>query len=591
MLLKFIRLLQPNERRRLALFIPLVLFAAGVEVLGVAAVIPFLAVLADPASVRGLPVVGPAIAAIGIEDDARLVRWMGFLLVGTILVANTVMIVKQYWVMRFTWGLNTSLSVRLLRHYLAQPYVFTLSQNTSVLVNKLIEEVRKIVDTGFRMALEVVVRIVIITSILAFLIALDPVLATVVFGGIGVAYAGIFALSRGALRRFGREAIEASAARVKAVNEAMGGFKDLKVTGRELYAHARYEAPTRRYGNLQSWIGAISTLPRYAFEAIAVGGMVLVATLLAGRDGNFAATVPILGAYAVAGLRLLPSIQALFSAFARMRAVSASLDLVEADFREAIAEDHALEPVPIALSLDRSIHLEDVWYSYPGTNRPVLEAVTMTIERGTSVAFVGRTGSGKTTLVDVVLGLLEPERGAVLVDGASVTREQRRAYRRLFGYVPQSIFLVDDTIARNVAFGVPDGELDMEAVRRACRAAQILDFIEEELPDGYETVVGERGVRLSGGQRQRIGIARALYHEPRVLVFDEATSALDVHTEQLVYEAFEELAREHTIIVVAHRLVTAEHADHVFVLDHGRIVDEGSPTEVLARYQDGAVVM
>ena len=583
-------MLQPSERRRLLLFIPLVLFAAGVEVLGVAAVIPFLAVLADPASVRELPVVGPAIAAVGIDDDGQLVRWMGFLLVGTILVANTVMIVKQYWVMRFTWGLNTSLSARLLRHYLAQPYVFTLSQNTSALVNKLVEEVRKIVDTGFRMALEVVVRIVITTSILAFLVALDPVLATAVFGAIGAAYAAVFGLSRSALRRFGREAIAASAARVKAVNEAMGGFKDLKVTGRELYAHGRFEAPTRRYGILQSYIGAISTLPRYAFEAIAVGGMVLIATLLAGRDGDFAATVPILGAYAVAGLRLLPSIQSLFSAFARMRAVSASLDLVAADFREAIADDLSLQPAPTAMPLEHSIDLDDVWYRYPGTSRPVLEAVTMSIKRGSSIAFVGRTGSGKTTLVDVVLGLLEPERGVVSVDGVAITPEQRRPYRRLFGYVPQSIFLVDDTITRNVAFGVPDAELDLEAVRRACRAAQILEFIERELPDGFDTVVGERGVRLSGGQRQRIGIARALYHQPRVLVFDEATSALDVHTEQLVYEAFEQLAREHTIIMVAHRLVTAEHADHVFVLDHGRIIDEGPPSEVLARYQDGALV-
>lgn len=567
---------------------PLLVISALAEVVGVAAVIPFLSLLAAPDSLATVPFVGEFIVTQDIGDSLAALRWVGLALAGTILLTNLLVIATNWWLHRFAWGLNHSLSSRLMRHYLAQPYVFMLTRNTATLVNKVIVEVRQLITDGFRAALEVVTRSVIIVALVAFLVVLDPFMAGVAFLVFSVAYGSVFWLSRAYLRRIGREAVAAGAARLKAANEALSGFKDIKVAGRETSALARYEAPSQRFSEVQGSVMIISTLPRYALEAVSVGGMVLVATLLAGREGSFGELLPLLGAYAFAGLRLMPAMQSLFNAAARLRFTRASLEAVEADLREVRGdEDDALGSLPDPMPLSDAIVLRGISFRYPAAEGLALQEVDLVISKRSSLAIVGRTGSGKSTLVDILLGLLTPDQGGILVDGKPVGAGELRAYRRLFGYVPQSIYLLDDTISRNVALGLADHEIDHAAVRRACELAQIASFIEEELPQGYETVVGERGIRLSGGQRQRIGIARALYHGPEILVFDEATSALDVHTERQVYEALEGIARSHTVVTIAHRLDTVAAADHVVVLERGRVVSAGVPKDVLATYRAG----
>jgi ATP-binding cassette, subfamily B, bacterial PglK len=583
------RQLAPRERRRLIGIVPLLVLSAVVEIVGVAAVIPFLALLADPYSVRTLPVVGPWVVASGIEDPSVLLRWAGATLALTLLLANGLVMGTQWWLLRFSWSVNHAISSRLVGHYLAQPYAFVLDRNTAELANRVVTVVRQVVDHGLSGALNIISRSVVIFALVAFLVALDPVTAIVAFVTLGSIYGTIFILLRRYLRRIGHESVTTGTARLKAVNEALGGFKDLRVAGREASAYRQFLEPSRRFGEIEAGWTAVATLPRHALEAVAVGGLVLIASLMSGAGVGVTGTLPLLGAYAFAGLRMMPALQALFGAVARIRFAGGSLDAIEADFGYVKDLEPMTEREPTPMPFEGAIELRDVRFGYAGADAQALKGVSLAVAKHRSLAIVGRTGSGKTTLVDVLLGLLTPQSGRVLVDGEPVARDQRRSYRRIFGYVPQSIYLLDDTIERNVAFGLAPEEIDPEAVKRACREAQIADFIESELPHGYATEVGERGVRLSGGQRQRIGIARALYHQPAVLVFDEATSALDVHTEEQVYRALEGIARDRTVVTIAHRLETVAKADHVVVLEHGRVVDQGPPGEVLGRYR-GEVV-
>jgi ATP-binding cassette, subfamily B, bacterial PglK len=578
------RLLDSRERRALVRLVPLVLLTAGFELVGVSAVIPFMTLLADPNAVFGLPLVGPWIQTAGIADTNALLRYAGVGLAMAVLITNGLVMLTRYRQYRFAAHLTYSMSTRLLGHYLAQPYAFTLARNSATLTNAVTNEVTRVtqaVGTG----LGLLTSSVTITALLVFLIALDPLLALTSFGVLGALYGAVFLTSRRYLTRTSREFVAIAAERLKAVAEAMGGFKDLKVAGLEGAALRYYQAPALRQARIQAVVNALSGLPRYALEAIAVGGVVVISSLMAGREGAFGATLPLLGAYVFGALRLLPAMQNVFAAFTALRNTLGAVELLEADLSEAREAGASLRDAPPPLPFQRAITLRGVSFRYPASDGAALSGIDLSVTKGRSLGIVGLTGSGKTTLVNVLLGLLEPNAGTLEVDGVPVAAADRRAYRRLFGFVPQEIFLVDASIRRNVALGTPDGEVDEAAVRRACAQAQVDEFIEQELTQGYDTHVGERGIRLSGGQRQRIGIARALYHQPAVLVFDEATSALDVHTERRLFEALEAIARDRTLVMIAHRLETVAKADHVVVLEGGRVEDAGSATDVLGRYR------
>ena len=348
----------------------------------------------------------------------------------------------------------------------------------------------------------------------------------------------------------------------------------------ERAALGSFDAAALRFSRTQYISATLGMLPRFVLEVIAFGGILLLVLVLMHRGEGLATVLPVVSVYAFAGYRLMPALQMIYDSATMLRFAAPAIHRLFKSMQEIAVEvkpvqSHAEKIVP-----RQSIGFKQVTYSYPGADRPALKGLSLSISVPSTVGVVGKSGSGKTTAVDVILGLLQPQIGSLQVDNVDITPDVLPAWQGSLGYVPQQIFLADDSVAANIAFGRLEGDIDRAAVERAARAANLHDFIVEELPEGYDTSVGERGIRLSGGQRQRIGIARALYHEPQVLVLDEATSALDNLTEEAVMEAVRNLGGKTTVILIAHRLTTVRDCDHIFILDRGRLVGEGTFEEL-----------
>jgi ATP-binding cassette subfamily C protein len=373
------------------------------------------------------------------------------------------------------------------------------------------------------------------------------------------------------MHRLGHIRVEANTQRYKAANEMMGAIKEVKLLGVEDNFLRAYERPSALFTRVKAEAQFLSEAPRYVLEAVAFGGVVLIAVYFLAQGETPQHVIPALGLYALAGYRLMPSLQQIFFALMQLNFGRAILENIRNELTVGATPALTEHALTIKLPLRESMELRDIDFGYVGSTRQSLQEITLTIPAKTTIGIIGPTGSGKTTLVDVILGLLQPDRGEILIDGAPLTIANLRAWQNSVGYVPQKIYLSDDTIARNIAFGIPPNEINMDAVERAARTAQIHNFVTKELAKGYDTLVGERGVRLSGGQHQRIGVARALYHDPDVLVFDEATSALDTATETGLMDAIRRLAGQKTLIIVAHRLETLKDVDFIVRIKSGKL--------------------
>lgn len=569
--------LTPAQRRRVLLLTGGVIVMAVFEVVNVSAIAPFLALASDPTMIESNAILSFLYDFFSFDSVNGFLIAVGLGVFGLMLLSNAWSALTTWAQLRLVWSWNHQLSVRLLERYLYRPYSYFLSRNTADLSKNLLSEVQQLTNDMVRPVILAVGRSVVALGIVVVLIAMNPVLALLVTAVVAGSYGAIYAATRKRLNVIGRDRVRANEERFTIASEALGGIKDVKVLNVEQPFLERFREPSYRFSRHQSTSQAIGAIPRYAIETVAFGTVIIIMVYLIALERDFGSIMPMLGLYAFAGYRLMPALQQVFQGVTAIRFYSSALETVLLDLEDD-PENTTRQSDASAqhIAVRQAFEFRDIYFSYPGADRAALDGVSLTIPVNVSVGFVGATGSGKTTLVDVVLGLLRPQSGDMLVDGVLVTNENLATWQKNFGYVPQHIFLSDTSIAENIAYGIPRDQINMEAVRAAARIAQIDEFITGELPEGYNTVVGERGIRLSGGQRQRVGIARALYRDPAVIVLDEATSALDNATEQQVMSAMKELLGKKTIIMIAHRVTTLRDCDTIFMLDQGRIVARGN---------------
>jgi ABC-type multidrug transport system fused ATPase/permease subunit len=582
---KLLSLFTRREKKRGAIVLMMAVGMAVLETAGVASVMPFLSVLGNPGIVETNPVLATAYEWGGFASVDAFLMALGVGAFALIVTSAIFRAVTLYAIQRWAWMRMHSLSERLLETYLRQPYAYFLDRHSGDMSKNILTETGALQGQALMPSLNVIAHGTVLVAIITLLVIVDPILALGVAAVIVGAYALIYVGVRRFLQRIGKDRVRANQERFTAAGEALGGIKDVKLLGREHAYLSRFRGPSTRFAKHQAASQVLGQVPKFLIEAMGFGGIIVLTLVLMATNGGVSGgglggVLPVLGLYAFAGYRMLPAAQQVYQGIAQLRFGSAAVDTVYDDLnrRASLAGIHKTAPAP--MQPEREIALDEVTYHYPTATQPALADINLVIPVGSSVGLVGSTGAGKTTLVDVILGLLRPTEGAITVDGEPVTDDNLRAWQAALGYVPQDIFLTDATVTENIAFGIDANDIELEQVERCARMAQVHDFVTQEMPQGYDTIVGERGVRLSGGQRQRIGIARALYHDPDILVFDEATSALDTVTERAVMEAIDALHNQKTVVLIAHRLSTVEGCDQVVLLDHGKVEIKGGFSEI-----------
>jgi ABC-type multidrug transport system fused ATPase/permease subunit len=578
-------MMSPRERRRFWLLVCITFVLSAIEAASILSILPFLQLIASPGLVRTNAVFAWVYETFGFESERQFMIWVGAA-VFVITVSGLVMKMSTMWITtRFALMRSYSFSSRLMTSYLHQPYEWFLTRHTANLGTAILAEVNEVVGKSLLPAVRIIPSMFTALLLIAALCLLEPVIAIGSAAVVVTLYGVVFLTVRKLMLRLGKMRLQANRERFHTVQESMGGVKELKVIGLEDVYLARFQKAAYRMARVQTNAEILSNAPRYVLEGIAFGGMILlVLVLLMQRGADISAMLPTLGVIAAAGMRLIPALQMIYQQFTSLRQGVPTLesvhqDMVGLDRKDAMARSRRERIAPKPLT--RRLELSGIRYAYPGTERSALRGLDMAIEANTTIGIVGGTGAGKTTLVDIMLGLLDPAEGEMRVDGEVINAEARRAWQKTLGYVPQTIFLTDGTVAENIAFGHAPDQIDHAAVERAARIAALHDFVTKELPKGYDTTVGERGVRLSGGQRQRVGIARALYHDPAMLILDEATSALDNLTERAVMEAVHNITGQKTIVMIAHRLSTVRNCDRIFVLRDGQVAASGRFDELV----------
>lgn len=581
---KLIELLDHRERRLALVLLLMILGMAAIESTRIASIFPFVAVLAKPDIVTSNAYFAAIYRQFGFASPNAFLLMLGLALLITVILSQAFAALTTWATLRFSATRSFNLSRRLFEGYLSRPYEWFLARHSADLSKAALSEVEQVITGALMPAMQLLIQGLTAIAIFCLLFLADPFLAVVISALLAGLYLGVLHMTRRYVRREGEARRIANRDRFRIANEAFGGIKDVKILGLEEAFARRFDNPSLRFALSRAAISAVGQLPQYALQAIAFGTILLIVAYQVWVRGDLTQALPFIALYALAGARLMPALSGVYQSLTALSYSRPALDALHTDLMEERAYRTSSDSVEgrTALGLHTRLDLTNITYAYPTASADALRGVTLTIPARSAIGIVGSTGAGKTTLVDLILGLLEPRSGELKVDGTPITTANRRAWQRSVGYVPQSIFLMDDSVAANIAFGVPPKNIDMAAVERAARIANLNEFVVTELANGYDTLIGERGVRLSGGQRQRVGIARALYRDPDLLIMDEGTSALDNVTERAVMDAVNNLAQVKTVILIAHRLSTVRRCDTIFVLERGCLVGSG-------RYEELAV--
>ncbi len=563
----------------------LVVIMAFTELLGIASIAPFMALVGDISILETKSVFARLYQLSGLNNPMDFLFYTGVIVLVMLTFSTVVSMFTTWRLSIFGARIGTEIADRLYTYYMQQSWQFHASGSSAQLTKQVSTEAARISSDIIQPLMQMNSKLVLALFISISIVIYDPIIAILGLFIFSLAYFLLYRLVRQKLESNGQQLSEVSTQRFILMNEGFGGIKDVLLLNRSNDFITRFHDSGKVFARARGTNIAISQVPRYFIELIAFGAMIsLVLVLIKVHSGNLGEVLPVLAVYALAAFKLLPALQQIYSSLSVIKGNVAAFEAVKDDLQRSLENQKTMSNalVPTLINFNHSITLKDIEFSYPNKDRAAVDSVNMNIPVNSVIGLVGSSGSGKSTLIDLILGLLTPRQGSIYVDSVPITADNKRAWQDLLGFVPQSIFLSEGSIAENIAFGIPAKDISFEQVNKALNLANLTELV-EQLPDGIHTKVGERGVKLSGGQRQRIGIARALYHEAEVLVFDEATSALDGITEKIVMDAIHEFSGKKTIIMIAHRLKTVEKCDLIYFMEHGKIIDRGTYQELVAR--------
>ena len=582
---KILGFLNKKEKQRSFILFFLILFTGIVDTLGIASIFPFISILADPNLINTNPTLNYLsikFDQLGFTNQLSFTKIFGYGILIFFLTSIFIRSVTNYFQIRFVNMREYSLAKRILNYYLNQKYSWFIQQSSSNLTRNILSEVSEFIDKSFMPLLNIVAYGIVIFLLLIILFYVDPSTTLIIFFIISISYLIFYVLLKRILEKKGQKRFNSNKNRYRLLDETFASIKQVKISNLELYFSKLFSLYSYNYAKSNSAAQAIAQIPRFVIEAIAFGGL-LILILTKIDEESFLDTLPIISLIAFSGYRMLPAFQQIYVAISQLKYSNIIVEHMERMFHKINTTKLIDKKFRENIVFKKSIQLNNIDFKYQESNKLILDKINLFIPYKSKVGIIGPTGGGKTTLIDMIIGLLEPTKGHILIDETQLNQKNKYGWYKQFGYIPQDTFLIDDNIYRNVAFGIDANEINKKKVEEVCKIACLEDFINNELPNNYNTIIGDRGIKLSGGQKQRMSIARSLYNEPSILVMDEATSALDTKTELEVMNNINKFKNNITIIAIAHRHVTLKNCDMIIEIDKGKITRTGTYNELLKK--------